>query len=256
MTAYEAAVARLREWEDSLRAKGCLRDAETLANEVLDPRTASPAQAWQVLWDKPLYANARVKTAKRWKGVLDQHLAGAWRSIGAGGDLLDIARLERRNGRQEFSAEGRLVPIARDGETRIALKRLYSIQGAAEALRHWETTSPDAPARGLADVSLETLIPKLINDLGWGWGHTTVLHFLTDLGLAVKPDRHLVRALRELGLFDGPERPVATRAEALEINRVARRLAAGFGDGPKALRYVDKVLMDSSRCLLSGQCHD
>ena len=42
----------------------------------------------------------------------------------------------------------------------------------------------------------------LKQELGSGWGHVTVLHLMTDLGIAVKPDLHLVRATRAIGLHD------------------------------------------------------
>lgn len=86
-------------------------------------------------------------------------------------------------------------------------------------------------------------------ELGAGWGHITVLHFLTDLGLACKPDLHLVRTVRHLGMsLDLRNAKVPNLTDSIIINTRVRELLRLI-DGevrPARLRYLDKVLMDIS----------
>jgi hypothetical protein len=86
--------------------------------------------------------------------------------------------------------------------------------------------------------------------MGAAWGHITVLHFLTDLGLACKPDLHLVRTVRHLELEGGlrPDKNPSLR-ESIQINRAVRSLVEEV-DGsfsPARLRYTDKMLMEISK---------
>ena len=38
---------------------------DVLARLPIDPRSATAAQAWRAMWDKPLYANTKVATGRR-----------------------------------------------------------------------------------------------------------------------------------------------------------------------------------------------
>jgi hypothetical protein len=73
------------------------------------------------------------------------------------------------------------------------------------------------------------------------------------LGLACKPDRHVVRTLEDLGLI--PEQTNnATIRRAVEVVVVVRDLVRAL-DGtvvPGRRRYVDKILMEISACGLTG----
>ena len=83
------------------------------------------------------------------------------------------------------------------------------------------------------------------------------MHMMTDFGLAVKPDLHLVRTVRHLRLVEGL-RDVAVpneREAILIVTAITRLVQAVYG--PSAdfanLRYADKVLMDASlEGLVSG----
>lgn len=61
-------------------------------------------------------------------------------------------------------------------------------------------------------------VPTIQRELGTGWGHITVLHFATDLGLACKPD--LVRTMGHVGMtIDLRDQRVPSLADAISINR-------------------------------------
>lgn len=74
---------------------------------------------------------------------------------------------------------------------------------------------------------------------------------LTDFGLAVKPDLHLVRTMRRLSLLgDIKENKVPDEKDAIKVNNAVVKLAKviyGEAYKPADLRYLDKVLMEVSR---------
>jgi hypothetical protein len=108
------------------------------------------------------------------------------------------------------------------------------------------------PYANLVHVDIGEIVPVVQKEMGFGWGCVTVLHFLTDLGLACKPDLHLVRSARHLGIWNGSENPSCP--EFIEIVRRVRSLVEQL-DGslsPARLRYVDKILMEIDKCGLIG----
>jgi hypothetical protein len=105
----------------------------------------------------------------------------------------------------------------------------------------------NAPYADLGNKDPAELVSTVQREMGPGWGHTTVLHFLTDLGLACKPDLHLVRTVRHLGMSpDLTDREVPSLSDATMINRRVRSLVEKlYGSfNPARLRYVDKTLMN------------
>ena len=230
-----------------------ITEAKALAAATVDPQTATADEVWRVIWDKPLFANARVDVAKRWVANIEEDMNGAWNFLGKEPTVFRIRQVRPGMQRECFEVQGAfgLDFVAR---TSVALHRIYRIQGAATALRHrvMRNAFPfaDIVGRPLADV-----IPILQNEFGSGWGVITILHALTDMGLAVKPDLHLVNSMRLLKLCtDISDRKVPDFKDAIRINEAVRLLLAALGraDTPSELRYIDKVLMDlSHRKLLS-----
>ena len=89
----------------------------------------------------------------------------------------------------------------------------------------------------------EISIRELEDQLGWRWGHTTVMHALTDVGLSVKPDRQLARTVKALNLVPGVPKGVApTRTEAVKINHGVSDLL----DGIRSAGRTD--IPDLSKC--------
>lgn len=224
-----------------------IREAKTLAAATVDPQTASPDAIWRVLWDKPIFSNARVEVAKRWVASLEDEMQGAWKSWGADPKVFNIRQVSPGVKRESFEVQGTLAAdiVARHS---IALHRLYRIQGAATALRA-RVSRRTPPFADLVGRSLADIIPTLQTEFGPGWGVITVLHALTDMGLAVKPDLHLVNTMRVLKLSSGlSNRKVPDFRDAVRINQDVRALlqALGRSDAPSELRYIDKVLMDLS----------
>lgn len=243
---------RFRELEERLRRKHPekIEEAERLAKSIVDPRNANADQVWLVLGDKPLYTNARADVAKRiWVAQFQRECADAWC--------------------WDNSAWDRIVADPRARGLTFSVDRLRRIRGAATALRGWDRRHPEAPLRDLADrladidqggerdkrVSrLEEILLGLRKELGAGWGPATILHALTDLGLACKPDRHVLRTLGHLGLIsEQGDNPTIRRAA--EVVVVVRDLVRAL-DGdvtPRRLRYVDKILVEiSARGLIGG----
>lgn len=142
--------------------------------------------------------------------------------------------------------------------------RLYAIRQFAQALT-------SGPALAMVNQLIEAKsdfgqlgaypwAKEFSRHAGRGWGVTTVLHMLTDLGLAVKPDIHLRRSAVRMGLLE-PIIPsnlsvneIDSRASEFDpkivtaivgMARLVQPLAAP--ELPSVLREIDKTLMDWSK---------
>ena len=218
-----------------------INEARHLARKTVDPASASETKIWRILWDKPLFANARVKTAERWVDSIEAEMDDSWEIWGKDPNVFNIDYSGSGNSRDCFKFQG---GAALDFESRhtIPRHRLYAIQGAAKALRS-RSRQGRPPFADLPGESLSKIVRDLGDEFGWGWGDITVLHALTDMGLAVKPDLHLTNTMRHLDLDS---------RDPLEINEHVGKLLdaleeSGRTDIPNEVRYVDKVLMEISR---------
>ena len=235
-------------------APNSVQDAHELAASVLDPASADAESAWGVLWHKPLFANAHVSSASAWEERLRPWMKGAWKSWGCDSGPIRIEKVGKRARRSSFAVRGDRGKEILDA-TRIAPHRLYAIQGAAIALRERAARS-GVPYEDLGGIPVPDMVRRLDAEMGYGWGPITVMHFLTELGLACKPDIHLVRAARHLGLPGSVAAAEGTASlrEALAINEAVGALVTRiYGTcTPRHLRYVDKVLMEISKQGLLG----
>ncbi|HEV2274243.1 MAG TPA: hypothetical protein VGR96_08760 [Acidobacteriaceae bacterium] len=245
----ESIVIRFQELERGLcdRFPQACKEAKALAENLTDPQTASADAVWARLWNKPLYANTKVATGTRWVERLAPHMDGAWRSWGLQGEAVYIAKVGSGISPESFRRSEQADEIRRT--TRIPIHRLFAIQGAARALRE-RASRCDRPYADLVDADPDAIVSTVRQEMGWGWGNITVLHFLTDLGLACKPDVHLVRTVRHLGIvLNLSDQKVPGLTAVIEINCAVRSLLESvYGSfTPQKLRYLDKVLMEISR---------
>lgn len=221
-------------------------EAKQLAADIADPITSDADAIWSKFWDKPLYSNTRVEIGSGMRQRLAPFMHQAWDKWGDGRDVA-IAKVGPGICKSSFVA---VTPAARDvrAQTGIAMHRLYAIQFACAAMRK-RVAASDRPYASLASIQIEPMLRGVLGELGTGWGHITAMHFLTDLGLVCKPDMHLVRTVRHLGLtLDIKDRKVPNLKDSVTINERVRELL-GMIDGeirPARLRYLDKVLMDIS----------
>jgi len=216
-----------------------------LATPPIDPRSATASQAWRVIWDKPLFANTKVDIGRRWIDELTPLMDDAWMVWGADPTQFKIIRTGRRRDAGSFDVMGTAAQRVR-GATRTSVHRLYAIQNAATLLRGMAVQSDIPVARFWTD-SLDSLVPDLMRQIGWGWGATTVLHMLADFGVACKPDLHVMRSLRHLGIWTSIRDQVTTQ-EALAVNRAIRKIVLLTGRmTPARMRRLDIELMSLSR---------
>lgn len=222
-----------------------IEEARRIADEVLDPNTASRTEIWTRLWDKPLYANAKVSAAGKWVEQLRPFMEDALLEWGADGGAICIERIGAGVAKSSFKLSGHASETLL-ADTSVARHRLFRIQGAATGLR---TFPEEAPFKRYASLPLEEAVNELREAFGEGWGAITVLHALTDVGLAVKPDLHLVRTCRAVGLLDGKTvADVPNLKQSLEVNDLVRSLCkAKFGVvTARNIRYLDLLLMQIS----------
>ena len=242
-------VDRFRDLETKLHARcpNAQREAQELSQGVTDPKVADANAVWGRIWDKPLYANTKVAIANAAILRLKPFVVGAWKQWGSeSGDFL-IAKIGKGSSTVAFEAVTPLAKSVRE-VTGIAMHRLFAFQGAAGALRAREAKS-DTPYSDLPESDIKSIIPSVQQEMGPGWGHVTVLHFLTDIGIACKPDMHLVNTVRHLGMsIDLDDRKVPSLSDAVTINLRVRALAEMLygSSNPTSLRYLDKTLMDIS----------
>lgn len=150
-----------------------------------------------------------------------------FRKVGRGASAEDFAAVTD-NAKEVFEA------------TRIPMSRLLGIQGAALALKKRAELS-DRPYADVFGKDLRSTVAVIKAEMGRGWGDVTVLHFLTDMGSAVKPDIHVKRTVDHLW--------GSASDDDYEINELISNLVVKM-DGkltPSRLRYVDKVMMEISR---------
>ena len=206
-------------------------------------------------------------------------MGDAWGILGKDSSVFRIEKVGNGIARKSFRLEGALAEkIGEHTNPRIALHRLYYIQQAARVLRHRGRRS-DYPFADLidgAEEKIEETVSKLMGEFEAGWGHVTVLHALTDMGLAVKPDIHLVRTMRHLGFCSTvPVDRQPTKRQAcrivVDVGRLQRELESEKSLGAdwwgepygkddenqssamarrQRLRWLDKILMEISRCKL------
>lgn len=218
---------------------------DVLARFPIDPRFATADEAWRAMWDKPLYANTRVATGQRWVYELMPLMENAWMNWGGDPEQFQITRTGRGRDAASFNFAGVQAEKVR-AVTGTSVHRLFAIQNAARLLRDLAAQS-DTPVARFWTEPLDSLVPDLVRSLGWGWGSITVLHMLTDFGVAGKPDLHVMRSLRHLGIWSFSRDQPTTR-EALAVNDVIRRMVAQTGElTPARLRRIDIELMALSR---------
>lgn len=225
-----------------------LSEADSLAESIVDPRSATADEVWSILWDKPLYANVKVEIALQWIKTLREGAIPDWHIMGSGTETFLIVKPRRGIKRDDFEVHG---PLAQNlvARSTCALHRLYAIQGAAIALRERAALS-EAPFADLVETKLADIVPQLRKEFGAWWGAVTVLHALTDLGLAVKPDRQLIRSVQALGFCPNVSNVSSpSLRDTIEINAAVRSLLGDIGwpQTPQNLRRLDKILMEISR---------
>lgn len=220
-------------------------EALSLAEDIVDPTTSSVSRCWDNVWRKPLYAHTKVEIANVAIEKLKPWMNSSWADWGTPSSRFRIEYAGRKDKKDEFRIVGDLSQEIRD-KTNIALHRLYAIQGGANAMRH-RFYKERLPFRDIVGVDLRDAVPALQKELGRGWGPITVLHMLTDFGCAVKPDLHLMRAIKALGLHDSRHN-VPPLNEAILVNEKVKALTESVMGSltPQNLRYVDKTLMDMS----------
>ena len=255
MAVSDKCLAKFRDLETQLKVlnPGAIDGANDLAANLIDPHQATKQEIWERLWDKPFfsarYVSAAERDAKKLKLTFDRNL----RKMAFGDPDFGIRR-KNNIGRgkalvaSSFNGLGRVAKKICN-EDSIARHRYY----AAVSSGRWLNENFDVVSETF-NLSLEKCVKKLSKELGPGWGHITVMHFLTDLGICCKPDIHLIAAAEEIGIFSDQRNPQKSLPAAIAIDRSVRDLVQTMHGEvtPQQLRYADKVLMEISRKILSA----
>ena len=226
---------------------------------------------WGAFWDKPLWSGISRKSITPTYEQLRGHPLN-WRQIGSG--AYSIVKSRRRahwRSRHYWRATGpKAIEYRRRQRTAdipvpVTVSRLAGIISLAELVHSASRTRairerllrPCQSVRLNSD-SWQRSVTWIHEQLCTGWSTTTVLHGLTDLGYAVKPDRHLARAVIWSGglpqVGSGKDSKSIDQWLANDTNKFSlvdwgMHLAKEISPTKRAaetLRKVDFVLMNAS----------
>ena len=238
----------------SARFPEAIANAEELADSVVELTQVDRPTMWRLIWTKVLYANMRVNRAKQFIEMLQPYLLTTpsilehWEQA----FCVKYRKLDRHwTSSQNYEYVGMSVSEARR-RTGVAGRRLNAIYGAGCAFIRWNSQE----LYRLERLSLEEQMSEIQSQFGLGWGTITVAHLLTDLGLAIKPDLHLVNTVCRLGIYDWrrvrPNQVPSARhilgiiSAVNELNRVLHK-EENLAAQRRKLRWLDKILMEISR---------
>jgi hypothetical protein len=228
------------------------KEAQNLAANIVDPSEATIEEIWHVLWPKPFYSARYVDPAEIevefLKSTFEPNLAKMKLDDPEFGirRKTNVKQGQAMNNDTFFDYGTTAYRLCVEGNT--AKHRFYAAVSSGQWLNQHYSDLPNI----VNELSLQKCIAKLEKELGHGWGHISVMHFLTDLGVCCKPDVRLIEAVREIGIYTDTRDPItsqpAARAVFEAVNALVNRL---YGtSNPQKLRYVDKILMEISRQIL------
>jgi len=216
-----------------------------LAESFGDIETADIDHVWSKLWDKPLYAGMRETTAIKWKKQLEN------------------LKIHEGKTRIEISSDPNIIlDFKKKSDVKVTVpdNRLLSIHLAAKYLsdlkekeKRGSIIFPNLKKSCNKKLLMTSTVEKLKNSLGRGWGHTTVFHFFTDIGISIKPDLHVARTLNYIGISEfiaeikdsyrpNQDECIDIHFAILQMNKILIEKSPRY-----TLRYIDKILMNFSR---------
>lgn len=246
--------------------------SDYVASNLVDLKKHGADEIWDVLWDKPVRAYIRVKSGENKVQAAKEFFEKKWSQIGQNPQDYEIKLWQEKklnkagwfNTIDRFNVIGPTIRHIRK-KTRMGKKRLFQIQNAAidfyERVNNksgviFPELQHDNLEKFIKYGGLEDAIPKLESSFGKHFGIITVCHFLTDLGLAVKPDMHLMNTLEKIGAWDKSkgwdrkkERYTLSKLEhILEVNSICCDLAMDTykNVSSDSLRRIDIELMGIS----------
>lgn len=151
-----------------------------------------------------------------------------------------------------------------DGGLKSYKWKLYAIRQYALSLCNEDGVLPMVRSvvedpKTLTSDNIYKWTQRFAKKAGRGWGAITVNHLLADLGLSVKPDRHVRRSAVRMGLLKGvpsdlPDEEIDRRAGTLDplvvpavIELAMKVTPTALTSSTSAIREVDKVLMEWNR---------
>ena len=219
-------------------------DAENLskkAEEFGDIDAADIERVWTILWDKRLYSGMKEATATKWKKQLED------------------VNIHENHMMREISIDPKIVlDLKKNSDITVPDDRLIGIHSAAKYLINREEKFgkiifPYLKKECSKKVLMANTIESMQQGLGKGWGHTTVFHFLTDIGISVKPDIHVARTLNFMGISKfiddvkdsyrpNLEECIDIHFVILGMSKILREVSSHY-----TMRYIDKILMNISK---------
>lgn len=243
---YKEAADKFRRLARKIPAKSQEEIEHLLNGTPVDPRSADADSAWQVIWNKPLFnSGLKAVQAARWTKELEPFMAGAWKFLGADSRKFCAQEVIYYYGtndcKQSYSVKGRVAEDIQR-ESKVPPKCLFYMQNAAAALRQRAEKSSH-PMRDVCETRLMDIVPQLEKEFGKGWGKMSVLHTLTDFGVAITPSPEVVKAINHLELWPSDKLTNAGRDAVRFVLSVLKFAKNYLGiDSPEKLRRFDLEL--------------
>ena len=257
----KAILEKFRNYENALArwAPTMLDDANNLAARQVDARAISPNLLWRLIWDKPLYANSSVTAADNRVRNIEFLFAElpSTKNSWINDFSVEFNLVERGQKRAHWTDHRNYKFSGKTSkqlstEFSILGRRLRAIHGAGKAFVRWHGRLPTR----FFKLSRQQQIFAIRRSFGAGWGPISAAHLLTDLGLAVKPDIHLVATAQAIGLIEiknyqfgmpfSDSRLIEIIDRVVDLNEALNPNSSSM-TLVKSLRRLDKVLMEISR---------
>ncbi len=239
--------------ELDLNYPDALSTANELAAVAFDPQIATADKCWEVIWNKPLFANAEVEIAEKSVSLINPFMENSWETWADELNGVLVTKSQEGTSNGDFTFDNDLARRIRE-ETNIDPHRLFAIRNAAIALKK-RAMLHEFPYDDLIIFDTDEQVTKLKEEMEEGWDDLAILHLLVDFGFAVEPDEHLVNTIKFLGLYEAKSNSEEPSAEEIiQINMIVKDFTEKeFGAvSSSSLRTMANILMEISKCGLVG----
>ncbi|WP_417371842.1 hypothetical protein [Gelidibacter japonicus] len=255
-------------WRKKLYDKDPEKKAdEKRVNKWLIPcGTSTVDRIWYSVWQKPLRAATNNTASNKKVADLEPYMKDFWKEFDCDNHPYLMRKIGKGNGNKDYTYIG-AKSQAFEQKHKIGRPKFYKIQNGARCFYKREQIDksifpelviPDNELKAfIFSDKLKQTITKLSEEFGSGWGVVTILHLMTDAGTAVKPDLHLIRTLKKIGLIKigMPER-FSSLDQNVEAVRIAAALCEECYDDVTAhnLRKIDMDLLHISEFFKFDEC--
>ncbi|SCA55414.1 hypothetical protein MTBPR1_100055 [Candidatus Terasakiella magnetica] len=248
---------------DKLRAEfpDCMKTDDQLQTTLFPCDTSTTEQIWLNFWQKPIRSSAKLKQGEKIVEKNSGRFEGIWKDMTPDNSPYEIIRVDKEKRVGSYSNKKNFI-FAGDkakeyaSNPTIAKHRFLAIFNAGICFKkrhdkHGANPFPELVMRDdvaafIASDGFMKIVRNFSKEFGFLWGPITVCHFLTDCGLSVKPDLHMIRTLKYIGLFPVDKSDnLQSAKKVVDVVRIVTQLCQEvYGEvTPENLRRFDLYLL-------------